>query len=188
MFNKVFQLKRKKLVFLFSLGFFLSSATPALAFNPFTALLQAYDHYILQPGAIMIEQTSLTFNKIIEKIVPVNQTASISQTELFNAFKNYVQPAPSAIPVVNQPVVVPLTPSLLLPKVEVTANVSDTALTTVSTSSLSAALRNLLKQKEFADQFRGPVGPIGPVGPQGLPGPVGPVGASPSASQVFGRV
>ncbi|MBI2627400.1 hypothetical protein HYW72_00530, partial [Candidatus Nomurabacteria bacterium] len=47
---------------------------------------------------------------------------------------------------------------------------------------------NLLKQKEFADQFRGPVGPIGPVGPQGLPGPVGPVGASPSASQVFGRV
>src|SRR3989344_6388392 len=87
--------------------------------------------------------------------------SSLSSTSLLNAYRSYVKEVPA--PLVSTPpsipeVVKPIPPKILPPPVQ------------VSNADLASTLRNLLKQKEFVAQLRGPEGKEGPQGPQGSPG------------------
>ncbi|MSU44783.1 hypothetical protein EXS45_01210, partial [Candidatus Nomurabacteria bacterium] len=89
-------------------------------------------------------------------------TISIIQSDILNAFKNYVaspqtETNPPRVEILSV-VVKPLSTS----SPQVTSNPNS-----INNVALISALQNLFSKKEFADQLRGPIGPQGPTGLKG---------------------
>src|SRR3989344_2326999 len=94
---------------------------------------------------------------------PVSNVFAQSSASLRDAFRAYVTETPISKPLPTNSVVGIPTPNK-------DVGTSPPTTSSISNVTLASALRDLLKQKEFVDQLRGPEGKEGPQGPQGSPG------------------
>src|SRR3989344_4743725 len=109
---------------------------------------------------------------------PVSNVFAQSSASLRDAFRAYVTETPISKPLPTNSVVGIPTPNK-------DVGTSPPTTSSISNADLASTLRNLLKQKEFVDQLRGPEGKEGPQGPQGSVGPPGTNGSSNSYPAVI---
>ena len=109
---------------------------------------------------------------------PVSNVFAQSSASLRDAFRAYVTETPISKPLPTNSVVGIPTPNK-------DVGTSPPTTSSISNVTLASALRDLLKQKEFVAQLRGPQGVEGPSGPQGSVGPPGTNGSSNSYPAVI---
>ena len=111
-------------------------------------------------------------------VINATPASTIRISDLTSAYQSYLSPVAvppvTFLPTIILPSIPTPSPTLPLGKGEMPkAEGVNSDSTSVSTSSLQAALTKLLNKKEIADKLRGPQGATGPQGPAGIAAPIG---------------